>query len=93
MGIVVYAYQIIPGDDEDLHFATTLEACMKDASDLLKDLRNDPEVSPTEFGARAVYECTLKMPDPATLVAFLNEHTEAIENCITDRKLVTFVGN
>ncbi|KKX32951.1 hypothetical protein [Rhizobium sp. LC145] len=91
MEVVIYACQIIPGDDEELHFAATLEECMRNASEILKDLRQDPDVSADELGARAVYECTLRTPDTATLIAILNEDSEAIRTCVASRKLVTIV--
>lgn len=91
MEVVVYACQIISGDDDELHFAATFEECLQHASEILQDLRQDPDIDVDTLGPRAVYECTLRTPDTATLIAVLNKDPDAIHACVIDRRLVAVV--
>jgi hypothetical protein len=47
MELVVFGYQIVPGRDEPLAFAASLEECQRDALSERDELRrNDPDIEP-----------------------------------------------
>ncbi|MDR6820971.1 hypothetical protein J2X76_006171 [Neorhizobium sp. 2083] len=61
MELVVFGYQIVPGRDEPLAFAASLEECQRDAMFEREELRrNDPDLE--MLGAMAIYRLTLAWP-------------------------------
>ncbi|CAN7283073.1 hypothetical protein [Neorhizobium tomejilense] len=92
MELVVFGYQIVPGRDEPLAFAASLEECQRDALSERDDLRrNDPDIEP--LGAMAIYRLTLVWPDAEGLLAVLNEKTSLLDAIVIDRKLVGLVAD
>jgi hypothetical protein len=58
MILVVFGCQIVPGRDEPLAFAASLEECQRDALSEREELRrNDPDIKP--LGATAIYRLIL----------------------------------
>jgi hypothetical protein len=56
--LVVFGYQITPGQDEPLAFASSLEECQRDTLSEREELRrSDPDLGP--LGAMAIYRFTL----------------------------------
>ena len=91
MEVVLHGCQLSPDDDGEMHYAATLEQCIRSTEDLLSELRRDPSTDAAHLAARAVYELTVRLPDAATLISILNRDGEAIKRCIVARKLVRFV--
>nr|WP_250808843.1 hypothetical protein [Neorhizobium tomejilense] len=92
MELVVFGYQIVPGRDEPLAFAASLEECQRDALSERDELRrNDPDIEP--LGAMAIYRLTLAWPDTDGLLAVLNERTSLLDAIVIDRKLVALVAD
>jgi hypothetical protein len=92
MEMVVFGYQIVPGRDEPLAFAASLEECQREALSEREELRrNDPDLEP--LGAMALYRLTLPWPDIDGLLAVLNEKTSLLDTIVTDRKLVGIVAD
>jgi hypothetical protein len=92
MELVVFGYQIVPGRDEPLAFAASLEECQRDALSERDELRrNDPDIEP--LGAMAIYRLTLAWPDTDGLLAVLNEKTSLLDAIVIDRKLVGLVAD
>jgi hypothetical protein len=92
MELVVFGYQIVPGRDEPLAFAASLEGCQRDALSERDELRrNDPDIEP--LGAMAIYRLTLAWPDTDGLLAVLNEKISLLDAMVIDRKLVGLVAD
>ncbi|CAN7623146.1 hypothetical protein [Neorhizobium sp. LjRoot104] len=91
MELVVFGYQIVPGRDEPLAFAASLEECQRDALFEREELRrNDPDIEP--LGAMAIYRLTLAWPHIDRLLAVLNEKSSLLDAIVVDRKLVGLVA-
>ncbi|CAN7612358.1 hypothetical protein [Neorhizobium sp. LjRoot104] len=92
MELVVFGYQIVPGRDEPLAFAASLEECQREAPFERDELRrNDPNLE--SLGAMAIYRLTLAWPDTEVLLAVLNEKTSLLDAIVIDRKLVGLVAD
>lgn len=92
MELVVFGYQIVPGRDEPLAFAASLEECQRDALSEREELRrNDPDIEP--LGAMAIYRLTLAWPDTDGLLAVLNEKASLLDAIVIDRKRVGVVAD
>ncbi|KAB1086383.1 hypothetical protein F4V91_08030 [Neorhizobium galegae] len=92
MELVVFGYQIVPGRDEPLAFAASLEECQREALFEREELRrNDPDIDP--LGAMAIYRLTLAWPDVNGLLAVLNERTPLLDAIVVDRRLVGLVAD
>lgn len=93
MLVVAYAYQVIPGSDRILHFASNLRECEAAALVQRKELRREQEYASEELPAMALYRCTLRPPDGNTLMTVLNDEAELFKACVVDRSLVAFVDD
>nr|WP_250809360.1 hypothetical protein [Neorhizobium tomejilense] len=92
MELVVFGYQIVPGRDDPLAFAASLEECQRDALSERDELRRtDPDLEP--LGAMAIYRFTLTWPDTDGLLAVLNEKISLLDAIVVDRKLVGLVAD
>ncbi|WP_172724424.1 hypothetical protein [Neorhizobium tomejilense] len=91
MELVVFGYQIVPGRDEPMAFAASLEECQRDAlAERDKLRRNAPDLEP--LGTMAIYRFTLAWPDTDGLLAVLNEKTPLLDALVVDRKFVGLVA-
>lgn len=95
METVLYAYQIVPGNDEILHFAPTLQECQQAAIDHRQELHRDQELDETyeEIGAMAVYRVVLRPPDQKAFLQVLNEEKALFDACLVERELVALVAD
>lgn len=93
MEIIVWAYQIVPGQDELLFFAETEEACRNAALEQRAELKQrDPE-DYAEMPAMALHEFTLRPMTAGELVAVLNGDANIIGACAADRRLVGLIDD
>ncbi|TWF49899.1 hypothetical protein [Neorhizobium alkalisoli] len=86
-----YAYQVLPGSDESLHFAKTYEECREEAADQRRELKErDPDLPP--LGPMKIYQFFMRMPDEATLLHALNHPDQTatmLQNaCVIERREV-----
>jgi hypothetical protein len=86
MEITLYAFQIIPGSDEELHFAETLEECRSAAIEQREEMKSDEDYA--DMGAMAIYECVISIGDMPTLVDILNDPTDIVDRLLVSKKLV-----
>ena len=92
MESILFVYQIVPGQDNLLHFSPSLDQCRSAALEQRADLKeNDPEYR--NLAAMAIYECKMRLPDQQTLVSVLNDETELFRACVVDRRLVEMVAD
>lgn len=91
MEIVVFAYQVIPGRDEMLRFAKTLEACQNDAIAQRDEIRRD-DPGLEQLGAMAIYQMTFRNLDATAMIAVLNEELALLDAAVIDRRLVAVVA-
>lgn len=92
MELVVFGYQIVPGRDEPLAFAASLEECQREALFEREELRrNDPDLE--MLGAMAIYRLTLAWPDIDGLLTVLNDKGSLLDAIVVDRKLVGVVAD
>lgn len=89
MEITLFAFQIIPGSDEELHFAETIDECRSAAIEQREEMKADEEF--TDMGAMAIYECVISIGDVPTLVDFLNDPTDIVERLLISKKLIAVV--
>ena len=86
----LYGFQIIPGCDNALGFATTLEEAVKQVEELRLDLVvDDPQ---HEVQASAIYEISVNEITPEHLVSVLNKRTPLAKIVLGNRKLVQLIG-
>ena len=90
MEFTLFGYQILPGSDENLYFAATLEDCQAAAieqrQELMEDQVRDGVIE--QLGAMAIYRCVMRSPDQATLIKVLYGETELFDACLVEKKLV-----
>jgi hypothetical protein len=92
MEVVVFGYPIVPGRDEPMAFAASLDECQREALSEREELRrNDSDIEP--LGAMAIYRLTLAWPDTDGLLAVLNEGTSQLDAIVVDRKRVGLVAD
>lgn len=95
MEFTLFAYQISPGSDENLHFAATLEDCQQAAfeqrQELMEDQVRDDVIE--QLGAMAVYRVVMRLPDQATLIRLLNDEADLFDACLVEKKLVAVVAD
>ncbi|WP_105405063.1 hypothetical protein [Neorhizobium sp. T7_12] len=92
MELVVFGFQIVPGRDEPLAFAASIEECQRNALSEREELRrNDPDIDP--LGAMAIYRLTLRLPDIDGLIDVLNENVSLLDAIVVDRRLVAVVAD
>lgn len=95
LGMVVFGFQIAPGDDEEMVFAPTLEQCQQECLEHRADIRkNDPEnyAAPDALGPMAVYRFVLRQLSVEDYLAVLNdEHHDLLKVACVDRRLVAVV--
>ena len=86
----LYGFQIIPGCDNTLGFATSLDEAVKEVEEARLDLVvDDPlhEVQPS-----AIYEISVNEITPEHLVSVLNKRMSLAKIVLGDRKLVQVIG-
>lgn len=89
MEITLFAFQIVPGSDEELHFTETLEECRSAAIEQREEMKADEEFA--DLGAMAIYECVISIGDVPTLVDVLNDPTDIVDRLLVSKKLIAVV--
>lgn len=89
MEITLYAFQIVPGSDEELHFAETLEECRSAAIEQREEMKSDEDYA--DIGAIAIYVCVVSIGDVPTLVDILNDGANVADRLLVRKKLVAVV--
>lgn len=95
MEFTLFCYQVIPGSDDLLHFAPTLQERQQAAIEHRQELHRDQEFDETyqKIGAMAVYRVVLRPPDQKAFLQVLNEEKALVEACLVKRELVALVAD
>lgn len=91
MEVTLFAYQIVPGTDELLCFAQSLEECRAAAFEQRRDMRTGDADEHDEIGAMTIYECVMSIGDVPTLVDILNDPTDIVCRLLVSKKPAALV--
>lgn len=89
MEITLFAFQVVPGSDEKLHFTETLDECRSAAIEQREEMKADEEY--VDMGAMAIYECVIAIGYVPTLVDILNDPTDIVDRLLVSKMLVAVV--
>lgn len=89
MESMIFAFQVVPGEDSLLGYASTLEECRSNALQLRSELAVDTEVKC--LAPSAVYQVKLRNLDCLSLVNVLNDRTSLCDAIILEKHHVGFV--
>ena len=90
MNHILYAFEIVPGKNDLLQFAETLEDARTGALEQRAEIRLD-EPDFGNLAPMAIYRVEVQLPDIGTLVKVMNDEIDLCEACVVDRRLVGFV--
>ncbi|UXN64430.1 hypothetical protein N8E89_00635 [Phyllobacterium sp. A18/5-2] len=85
----IYAFQIIPGNDDILSFAATLEHAKAEAADHRRSLI---ESGDHHLGPTALYRVTIRPLSRPDLINVLNERDQLIDLIIVDEEFLGVVA-
>jgi hypothetical protein len=94
MYFTFFGYQIMPGSDDNMYFAPTLEDCQAAAIEQRKELMDDQVRDGVieQLGAMAVYQVVLRSPDQAMFLKVLNKEADLFDACLVGKKLVGLIA-
>ena len=86
----IYGFQIVPGCDNTLGFATSLDEAVKEVRASRLDVMADDPAQ--EVKASAIYEISVKDITLEDLVSVLNKRSSLANIVLGERKLVQNIG-
>ncbi len=84
----LYGYQVMPGSDDTLFFALTIEECRETARRQRREMRE--ETGCPDIGAMAIYECLFRI-DLVSVLEMLNNPDAAHQKLLLSKTLVEVV--
>jgi len=89
-----FAYQVLAGSDEILHFGPSFEDVHDAALEQRSELVAAGELSPDQLGAMAIYECDMRLPEPQDVLDALNVRDEPmvlLDACLVQKRVIHLV--
>ena len=91
MGFTAYAYQIMAGNEELLHFAPSLDEVHAAAIEQRNELLASGDFTPEELGEMVVYECEMRTLDSTALMNALNSRDDStilLASCLVSKRVI-----
>ena len=91
MGFTAYAYQIMAGNDELLHFAPSLDEVRAAAVEQRSELHASGDFTREELGSMVIYECEMQDLDPKAMMRSLNNREDPailLDSCLVSKRIV-----
>ncbi len=96
MGFIAYAYQIMAGNDELLHFAPSLDEVHAAAVEQRSELHASGDFTRAELGAMVIYECEMQDLGPKAMMSALNNRddpTVLLDSCLVSKRIVQVLND
>ena len=90
-----FAYQVLAGSDEILHFERSFAAVHGAALEQRSELVAAGDLPPEQLGVMAIYECDMRLPEPQDVLNALNVRDEPmvlLSACLVQKRVIHLIG-